>query len=238
MPVPANLATDAFAAESAAQIAATLRPSDPFVFVWHGHQPGNVHVVEVDGAPRVLPILTPCRITPGACSVTSPRESDRPGEHYQAMLARITRDGGTIVPRDLSIPAELLPPGFPPGGYCRAIPAKNGGKAHIHPWMDEQVEFGGKARLRENLDGLNRWVAWLVDEGHVPPVGPEHIGDLRRKTERLRDRARRDTKIPADLREERAGEYDAILSALAAAEAAPNPTKPKPRAKAKEPSHE
>ena len=237
MPVPSNLATDAFAAESAEDLASQIPPSDPFVLVWHHQQPGNVHVCEVDGQPRVLPLLSLIRITPGACSVRSARDGERPGQHYQDMLSRIRREGSFIVPQDLQIPAELLPEGFPPGSYCRAIPAKNKGRAHIHPWMVETREFGGRSRLREDVPAFNRWVAWLIDEGHLPPVGSEHIGDLRAKTAKLRDRARRDTKIPTDLREERAAVFDRILAALDLAEAKPEPApppKPKRAPKTKE----
>lgn len=229
MPVPAVLATDAFATERAESLASSLPPSAPFLLVWHGQQRGNVHVVNVDGRPRVLPLLMRCDIVPGACSVESPKAGEKPDRHYEAMMMRLQREGSTIIPRELQVPSELLPDGFPPGGYCRAIPAKNGGKAHIHPWMREARQFGRSSRLVEDTEAFHRFVAWLVDSGHLPAPSEEHLDDLRTRTKALYERARRDTKIPADLREERAGVFAATLAALDAA-AKPSPS-PAPKAK-------
>lgn len=201
-----------------------IAPNEPFFL---RHHPRAWRVSSTLESATLLPDVTKHVIAPGVNGVRTLSEGDLPEAAYEDSVHAGTKRGFVYLSPIAPVPADCLPAGVPPGSYIREIdcvhPLTNRpGIYHAEAWQvpietlpDEQQQF------RFDTASYERWLAYLVLSGQVPPPNERVIQTMR---DRVAEHVQR-TKllnVSPDIRDEFVKRKQEIAERYAAARA---PTK-------------
>jgi hypothetical protein len=160
-------------------------PSFPFLLAFDRKRwrvfptPAQCKRYRLEVQPKVRPYLIPLKLVKGMQNVAArkDREGNEIGLDVGGLLLDQQRRGRIVLPHRLG-------PEVPGVGrtYCVKVAGRPSYlNAFTHP-------IRGSRRLRVDFDAWARWLDWLVDEGHVPPVELHVLDALESQTARAVDK--------------------------------------------------
>jgi hypothetical protein len=153
-------------------------PNAPFVYLASAES-GSVRSDGLD-SPTWLPELAIFRLEPGVQGVEVIKDGQPRATAWAMALEARRREGWTVLDPSAAVPAEFLPPGEQTGPYwrsesCYHLRSGIGGEHFREAWSVRLPSRRESAPPRWSFDHarFNRWLAWMVAEGHVP--GPDEM---------------------------------------------------------------
>jgi hypothetical protein len=191
-------------------------PNPAFFLV---HHPKSWEV-ESEGlkAPTFLPVFAPFALLPGAGGVRTRDRGEAKSESYRRAVGDRRDRGEIFIDPNKPLAADHRPAGTPEGGYLRAAPCrdpKTGTEGLFHDEVWNVPLQGGGARF--DRASYNRWRAWLVESGAVPPCSDGVKAQMRRRFEARVEQAEV-APLPEEVRKRRLKEHQARLDVVTKAE--------------------
>lgn len=185
-----------------------------------------------------LPDIGKQVLVAGAHLVRTRRQGEDAVESFKHSRAVDAERGWTHLDANVSIPAECLPDGVPPGGYIRALKCRDPrtgaiGLRYVEAWeVPAAPRPGAPQRFRFDRAAYNRWRLWLVTSGQVAPPTEDTILEMQ-AAKSGRPARHASLPIPDELRKQRVALAEANLKLMsdAVVPAANGATSKKGRAK-------
>jgi len=133
---------------------------------------------DIDGRPVWLPEIVEIPIVPGTNGAFVKLRENDSADSIRSMIAYL-RDERGMYPLDqrLQVPAGVLPPGVPGGGWSRAVDCRirqSGDRlvTYVTPWhIAQPARQGQPITFRLHRPSWDLFRRWLVDAGHIVADG-------------------------------------------------------------------
>lgn len=147
------------------------RPNEPFILA---HSPQDWQVLDIDGEPTWVPVVSPIPVMPGLFGCRT-LDANEPREHaMQDVVTWARSQGRTVVPTSLHVPAEFAGK-LGEGPYmrkmaCRAHPNDAVKNRYIQVWDVPVATPPGEEQVFVfDVETNAKWRASLVAEGVIQP---------------------------------------------------------------------